>query len=120
MKIAGRLPYWAILSVLAIFGLLAIIIPSIYEIRVDHGVISAIGTALVVAAILGFTIDRWMKAEIASDVFRAALGYILPKEFHDAIHNLISFSFMCEAHEMWYEITPIKAYVAASGEIIIL
>jgi hypothetical protein len=108
MKITGKLPYWAILAILFFVGLLAIIIPGICELRVDHGVISAIGTALLVASILGATIDRWMKAEIASDVFRATLGYILPNEFHDAIHNLISFSFMCEAHEMWYEIIPIN------------
>jgi hypothetical protein len=108
MKITGELPYWAVLTILFLFGISAIIIPGIYEVRVDHGIIAAIGTAFLVASILGFTIDRWMKAEIASDVFRATLGYILPSEFHDAIHNLISFPFMCESHEMWYEITRIN------------
>src|SRR5207302_1982934 len=108
MKITGRLPYWSVLTILGCGGLFLIITPGIFEITFDHGISSGIGTALIVASILGATIDRWMKAEIASDVFRATLGYILPVEFHKAIHDLISFRFMCESHEMWYELTAIN------------
>jgi hypothetical protein len=105
MQIKGRLPYWAVLAILGVVGLAMIIAPAICEWKFDHGVISAIGTAFLIAAILGATIDRWMKGEIAADVFRATLGYILPVEFHKAMHDLISFPLMCEAHEMWYVLT---------------
>ncbi len=104
MTIRGRLPYWAVLAILFVTGIAAIIIPAWNEWRWDHGVTTEIGIALLISSVLGATIDRWMKSEIASDVFRAAIGYVLPEEFHSEIQKIISFKFMCEAHDMWYDI----------------
>jgi hypothetical protein len=85
-------------------GIIAIVIPAWNEWQWDHGVTTEIGIALLISAVLGATIDRWMKSEIASDVFRAAIGYVLPEEFHSEVQKIISFKFMCEAHDMWYDI----------------
>lgn len=109
MTLGGRLPHWAILVILAAFGVLALVIPSNIGFASDHGVVEAIGTAILVAAILGFTIDRWMKSEIASDVFRSTLGYILPPEFQGEISKIVSFKFVCDEHEMWYDIKKLTA-----------
>ncbi|HXC27609.1 MAG TPA: hypothetical protein VNV38_06610 [Stellaceae bacterium] len=88
---------------------MALIVPSVTNLAADHGVVEAIGTAFLVAAILGFTIDRWMKAEIASDVFRSTLGYILPPEFQGEIAKIVSFKFIGDEHEMWYDIEQITS-----------
>jgi hypothetical protein len=104
MTLSGRLPYWAVLAFLATLGLLGLIAPALLGWTWDHGVISGIATALFIAAVLGATIDRWMKAEIASDVFHATLGYIMPAEFQAEISKITSFQFICDTHEMWYDV----------------
>ena len=108
MTIRGRLPYWAVLTILAVLGLTGIIVPALREWQWDHGVVNELGVAFLIAAVLGTTIDRWMKTEIAADVFRATLGYVMPKEFHSEIQKVLSFPFMCESHEMWYDIYSLQ------------
>ena len=61
-------------------------------------VIRDLGTAVFIAAMLGLTIDRWLKTQIARDVFQAALGYFLPQEFREEVANVARFKFLCERH----------------------
>lgn len=61
-------------------------------------IVHDLGIAVIVASLLGFSIDRWLKAEIVEDVFRAALGYILPQEFKEEVRRITSFKFLCEKH----------------------
>jgi len=46
-------------------------------------VVHDLGIAFVVAAVLGLTVDFSLKTEVAKDVFKATLGYILRPEFRD-------------------------------------
>jgi len=54
---------------LALLGMLGVLVPAFGEWHWDHGVIRDIGSALLISAGLGFTIDRWLKTEIASGCF---------------------------------------------------
>jgi hypothetical protein len=96
MKFRGKLPPWAILAVFLVFGLALIFIPHFFEWRWDYGIVPEIGVALVVASILGFTIDRWLKAEIRRDVFLASIGHVLLPEFRDEVSRIVGYVLICE------------------------
>jgi hypothetical protein len=86
VTIGGKLPRWAILVGVASVGLLLIIVPSIYEWQSEYGIIlREIGIALLSASIVGITIDRWLKADLAKDIFEAAIGWPLRPELKDEI-----------------------------------
>ena len=62
--------------------------------------ITEMGVAFVVAAILGLTVDWALKAEFARDVFRAAFSYVIPPEFKNEVAKILAFDFMAERH-LW-------------------
>jgi hypothetical protein len=97
LKLGGTLP-WAILVLFLLVGLTLIIIPRLFEWRWDYGILPEIGIALVVASILGFTIDRWMKAEIRRDVFLASIGHVLAPEFRSEVSRIVGYALICERH----------------------
>ena len=66
-----------------------------------------IGVALVVASILGFTIDRWMKGELRRDVFLASIGHILAPEFRAEVSRIVGYSLICERHLLLIKIESI-------------
>jgi hypothetical protein len=73
-------PKWKMRTTLVAFALVGAALIwtwNRYELEWDHGVATELGVALIVAAILGFTIDGFLKTALAKDVFEATLGYIL-------------------------------------------
>jgi hypothetical protein len=62
------------------------------------------GSALLIAAMLGLTVDRALKLEIARDVFYAAFQYVLPPELKDEILRIIGYKFICNRHHWLVEI----------------
>jgi hypothetical protein len=94
----GKPPPWVLLGVMLLFGAAMIIVPAVFEWQWDRGIIRDFGTAVAIAAMLGFTIDRWLKTQIAQDVFQAALGYVLPEEFREEVASIARFKFLCERH----------------------
>ncbi len=100
MKVTGRLPFWAVLSLMSVTGLTLILVPSLKRWTWDLGIIKELGIAALVASFLGFTIDRWFKSEIAHDVFVATLGYILPQEFRDEVRRITGYHFICDHHRL--------------------
>lgn len=87
-----------------VFGIIFIVIPHLWNWSWDHGIISEIGIALLVASILGFTIDRWLKAELRTDAFLAAIGHILAPEFRAEVARIIGYRLVCEQHFSFVEI----------------
>src|SRR6516225_5870693 len=81
MNIWGKPPPWLVLLGILILGLLLIVVPNYLEWKGDLGIIPAIGIAFLTSSILGFTIDRWMRAELRTDAFQAALGHVLVPNF---------------------------------------
>jgi hypothetical protein len=101
-KFWSKTPPWVFLLGLLLLGAGMIILPA--SLRTlswewDWGIIRDLGTALSIAAMLGLTIDRWLKkTQIARDVFEAALGYVAPEEFREEIRRTASFRFLCDRH----------------------
>jgi hypothetical protein len=53
---------------------------------------------------LGFTIDRWMKSELRTDAFKAALGRVLRPEFQSEVSRIIGYKLICERHSLIVEV----------------
>jgi hypothetical protein len=107
MKFSGKLPPWVTLALFLALGLALIFIPHFFEWRWDYGIAPEIGVALVVASILGFTIDRWLKAEIRRDVFLASIGHVLLPEFRDEVSRIVGYALICERHLLLIKIETI-------------
>jgi hypothetical protein len=50
---------------------------------------------LLIAGILGLTVDTFLKREFARDVFVAAFRYVLPDELKEEVRRIISYKFLC-------------------------
>ena len=98
MKLGGKLPPWAILTIFLILGAALIFVAHFYQWQRDYGITSEIGVALLTASILGFTIDRWMKAELRTDAFLAAIGHVLAPEFRAEVSRIVGYKLICEKH----------------------
>jgi hypothetical protein len=107
MKLGGKLPGWAALALFLLLGLALIFVPRVLEWQWDRGIISEIGVACLVASILGFTIDRWMRAELRKDVFLASIGHLLPSEFRAEVSRIIGYKLICERHRLLIKIENI-------------
>lgn len=57
-----------------------------------------IGEAVVIAAVLGLTIDFSLKRQIIKDVFQASIGYVLPAEFRGELRWLYGQAILCTKH----------------------
>jgi len=78
-------------------------------------VIDGIAIAFMTAAILGLTIDRFLKKQIVKDVFEASMGYILAPDLRGEVRTLYELEFICIEHN---EIITFKP--APSPDLIIL
>jgi hypothetical protein len=63
-----------------------------------------IGIALVTASILGITIDRALKIELARDVFIAAFRYVVPSALKEELLKIITYRLICERHHWLVQI----------------
>ena len=52
------------------------------------------GVALFIAAILGLTVDTYLKTRIARDVFEVAVGHVLPPELREEMKWITTFKFL--------------------------
>lgn len=107
MGLGGRIPPWLVLLSCFVAGLGLSVAPHIWEWRWDYGITREIGVALIVAAILGFTIDRWLKAELRTDAFLAAIGHVLAPEFRAEVSRIIGYKLICERHYLLVQIKSI-------------
>jgi hypothetical protein len=97
----------AILGLCFILGVTLIVVPVVLGWSWDYGVTKEIGTAVMIVALLGLTVDLWLKTAIARDVFEAALGYVFPEEFRAEVRQITSYKFFCERHRLEIKIEPI-------------
>ena len=94
MDIRGKLPRWFVLLLLVLFGGLFVWLPNYFYWAWDHGLVSGFGHALLIGAVLGFTIERWFREDFAKNVFYAALGELIRPEFRDEMRWLTSFKWL--------------------------
>ena len=55
----------------------------------------AFGGALVTAAVLGVSVDAWLKQRLVRDAFEATFGYLLPKVLRDELNWVYSLALVC-------------------------
>lgn len=70
-------------------------------------VLHNIAIALLIAGILGVTIDRLFRQQLADDAFRASIGYLLPNELKGELEWIYKCHVICIEHIQRVEITPI-------------
>ncbi len=116
INIEGPIPRWQILGGAAIVGVAMIAAPRIllpestfWSTLVE--IFDGIGIAILTSSILGFTIERWLRADLTKDVFLTAIGHHLPNDYREALKaelmRLSAYTFLCEKHILSIKIEPI-------------
>jgi hypothetical protein len=94
----GQVLIWIYLTAMAVIGVAGIIYAPDLPWEAVRAPSKDIASALLTAAILGATADRFFHAELARDVFRAAFRYVLPDEIKDEVNRIIDYRPLCIAH----------------------
>lgn len=118
MRLDNHRRPWLPLFFMIIVGL---VIQACYELSGwgwDKGIIREIGGAILITGLLGLTIDTWLKSEIAKDVFRAALGYVLPPEFRNEVAQIINYRFLSERHFIRVSISRNETGILRDDEVV--
>jgi hypothetical protein len=85
LDIGGGFRRWQILVIIGLLGLALIIVPHLID-RIPSwiGSISeGTGIALLSSAVLGATIERWLRSDLSKDIFLTAIGHHLPSEYRE-------------------------------------
>jgi hypothetical protein len=69
-------------------------------------IVDSLAIALMTAAILGLTVDVFLKKQIIADVFAASMGYILTPDLREEVKNLYELEFMCVKHHQVFTFKP--------------
>jgi hypothetical protein len=99
------LPLLAVFSV----GLLCLFIPLEFFHQFGH--------ALIIAAVLGWLVDRSLKYKLVRDAFEAAYGYVLREEFKQEIHRVMNYKTLCKESRLVVKIEPLatEGYVQVTA-----
>ena len=114
IAIGGDFTRWQKLAGLAVLGLALIVGPHLNEAYIWHPLViisEGIGIAVLSSAILAFTIERWLRADLSKDIFLTAIGHQLPINYREALKaeliRLSEYKFLCERHVLKVTIQPI-------------
>jgi hypothetical protein len=69
-------------------------------------IVVSLGGALLVAGVLGATVDAWLKHQLLRDAFQATFGYLLPAELRDELAWIYEQDLVCMEHEQEVVIEP--------------
>src|SRR6266702_5683670 len=106
--------FWGSLVVIALLGLAALIgahyMPLLWAL--PRALAISIGEALFVAAILGFTVDKYIKEflvrEASKDIFKYLVGYKLPEGIQNRLRDLMGTSLIRRNYQVIYTLTAIS------------
>lgn len=91
------------LAVIGLLGIALIIASPFFATGVWETIFSHLGIAFLVACILGFTVENFVRnrftRRLARDVFEATIGHFLPTEFQDEMRAIYNQKAMCEEHD---------------------
>ncbi len=93
-------------SVLVVGGILIWISHSYLQ-NILSSLVDGLGEAIVIAGILGLTIDHVFRQELARDAFKASIGYILPDELKGEMEWIYQSHILCVEHIQTCELIPI-------------
>jgi len=84
-----------------------------WPLQYHHDLINRLGEALIIASILGFSVDLYSKNrllhEVSRDVFVHIFGHALPEKLRDRINQLVRIDLVRTDCEIRYTITPLEA-----------
>lgn len=69
-------------------------------------VLVSLGEGLLVAGILGLTVDALFKKELARDAFEAGLGYPLPEAMRGEMRWMLGQNLLCVEHDQRFALKP--------------
>jgi hypothetical protein len=104
--------FWLVLAGFAATGLLLLIgayfFPDHWKLR--RLLLEAIGEAFIVAAILGLTVDKYLKGDLlqraSKDVHKYLVGYNLPDEIKQRIQELMGTALVRRDWQIHFSLTP--------------
>lgn len=95
------------MGVIALAGCGLLMLPALAGLpRVLRDVLPALGTALLVAAILGATVDAFLKQRLLQDAFVALFGYLLPETLRGELGWISEQEFLFERYDFTLTLTP--------------
>ncbi|HEX8084567.1 MAG TPA: hypothetical protein VF529_09780 [Solirubrobacteraceae bacterium] len=68
--------------------------------------VGALGEAMVVAGLLGVTVDFFFKKELARDAFEAGLGYVLPVAMRGELSWMVGQQLLCVEFDQHFTLRP--------------
>jgi hypothetical protein len=69
--------------------------------------LAAVGEALVVAGLLGLTVDVFFKRELVRDAFEAGFGYLLPDRMRPEVRWLVGQELLCLDYDQHFKLTEL-------------
>jgi hypothetical protein len=108
LSLAGNLPRWFILLLVAGLGIISIYAATFISNDATSTILKELGVALLIAPILAFTIDRWMKDELRENAVKSTINSIIRPEFHSELQRIFHYEFLCESHNMLISIESIS------------
>lgn len=107
--------FWSSLLLIALLGLAALIgahyMPLAWAL--GRALAISIGEALLVAAILGLTVDKYIKEflvrEASKDIYKYLVGYKLPEGIQNRLRDLMGTSLIRRNYQVTYTLTPLPS-----------
>jgi hypothetical protein len=92
-----------------LLGIIMIITPLKWEEQIGKWIYipAELGIALIVAGILGLTIDYFLRRDLAQNAFNASMGYLLPDELKGELRWIYETNTICVEHTLICELKPI-------------
>jgi hypothetical protein len=100
--------WYVILATIFGCGILAVYVSEFFHPSWFERVLEHAGVALMIASLLGVTVDRLLKLQVAEDVFMAAFRYVLPGELKEEVARIIGYKFIVISHLTIIEIVEIQ------------
>jgi hypothetical protein len=103
---------WEILVIMVFVFLKGIVFLLLSILYLQQGstgrlLLEGFAVALIIAAVLGFTIDRVIRRQLVTDAFKASVGYILPNELKREMEWIYETRILCVQHIQICKLTPI-------------
>src|SRR5690349_15753353 len=95
---------WFYLLLMALAGFLILALDWQFELG---GTVKELGIATVAAAMLGATIDLWLKKQIVRDVFAAAFGYGQDQDIVNELRALCQIRMVVTSYSLDLQLIPV-------------
>jgi hypothetical protein len=103
---SSKTRFWLAMAMLGLVGAGLLILAATTALPgALHDLVPALGSALVIAAVLGATVDQFLKRRLLEDAFHVLFGYLLPPELREELSWITKQEVLCERHELRLTLT---------------